>query len=198
MKISIILAHPDSGSFNHAIAETAIDTLHENGHRAIFHDLYEEQFDPAMPPEEIMRAAELPHHLSQHCIEIDNADGIIIVHPNWWGQPPAMLKGWIDRVLRPGVAYDFEEGDTGEGVPKGLLKAKTALVFNTSNTTAEREISIFGDPLQTIWKNCIFGLCGVQMFERRTFSVIVTSTFDQRRKWLQEVREVVCSYFPKG
>jgi NAD(P)H dehydrogenase (quinone) len=51
-----------------------------------------------------------------HCREIADVDGII-VHPNWWGQPPAILKGWVDRVLRPGVAYRFLEGDAGEGVP---------------------------------------------------------------------------------
>jgi hypothetical protein len=70
-------------------------------------------------------------------------------------------------------------------------------VFNTSNTNAEREIRVFGDPLENLWKNCIFGLCGVQMFERRTFSVMVTSTVDQRRKWLLEVRGIVSTYFPK-
>jgi NAD(P)H dehydrogenase (quinone) len=198
MKVSVILAHPDTGSFNHAIAEIVADKLRENEHKVVFHDLYEEQFDPVMPAEEITEKAALPPYLAQHCVEIAKADGIIVVHPNWWGQPPAILKGWIDRVLRPGIAYEFEEGDLGEGVPNGLLKAKTALVFNTSNTEAEREVSVFGDPLETLWKNCIFGLCGVQMFERRTFSVIITSTVEQRRKWLLEARELVSTYFPKG
>ena len=56
------------------------------------------------------------------------------------GQPPAILKGWIDdRVLRPGIAYEFIEEDSGEGVPNGLLKAKSALVFSTSNTESHRE-----------------------------------------------------------
>ena len=53
-------------------------------------------------------------------------------------QPPAILKGWIDRVMRPGVAYEFLEGGSGKGVPNGLLKAKAALVFNTSNTPEDR------------------------------------------------------------
>ncbi len=197
MKVSVILAHPDTGSFNHAIAEFAIDKLQENGHKAIFHDLYEEGFDPILTSDEIPRDAQLAPHLTQHCDEIAKADGIIVIHPNWWGQPPAILKGWIDRVFRPGVAYEFEEGDLGEGVPNGLLRAKTALVFNTSNTHAERETRVFGDPLEALWKNCIFGLCGVQMFERRTFSVMVTSTVEQRRKWLLEVRGIVSTYFPK-
>jgi putative NADPH-quinone reductase len=198
MKISVILAHPDTGSFNHAIAEIAIDKLRENEHKVLFHDLYEEGFDPILLSEEILMDAPLPPHLERYCDEMAKAEGIIIVHPNWWGQPPAILKGWIDRVVRPGVAYEFEEGDLGEGVSKGLLKAKTALVFNTSNTEAQREVQVFGDPLETLWKNCIFGLCGVQMFERRTFSIMVTSTVEQRRQWLKEVRELVSTYFPRG
>ncbi|MGO9147170.1 MAG: NAD(P)H-dependent oxidoreductase [Desulfomonilia bacterium] len=198
MKISVILAHPDTGSFNHAIAEIAIDKLRENEHKVLIHDLYEEGFDPILLSEEILKDASLPPHLERYCDEMAKADGIIIVHPNWWGQPPAILKGWIDRVFRPGVAYEFEEGDLGEGVSKGLLKAKTALVFNTSNTEAQREVQVFGDPLETLWKNCIFGLCGVQMFERRTFSIMVTSTVEQRRQWLKEVRELVSTYFPRG
>jgi putative NADPH-quinone reductase len=102
----------------------------------------------------------------------------------------------VDRVIRPGVAYEFKEGDSGEGVPCGLLKAKAALVFNTSNTPAEREQEVFGDPLEMIWKNCIFGLCGVKNVHRRTFSVIVTSTPQRRETWLAEVRETVNTYFP--
>ncbi len=120
-----------------------------------------------------------------------------MVHPNWWGQPPAILKGWVDRVIRPGVAYQFLEGDSGEGVPCGLLAARTAIVFNTSNTDAEREQMVFGDPLETIWKNCIFDLCGVKDFHRQTYSVVVTSTLQQRLAWLDDVWAVVNRYFPK-
>ena len=162
MKLSLILAHPDPGSFNHAIAETARQTLLRNGHTVFFHDLYAERFDPVLPAHEIPKGAPLPPEIAEHCAEIATADGIVIVHPNWWGQPPAILKGWIDRVIRPGVAYEFLEDDSGEGVPIGLLRAEMAVVFNTSNTPEAREASAFGDPLETLWKNCIFGLCGVQ------------------------------------
>jgi len=51
-------------------------------------------------------------------MKFSEASGIVIVHPNWWGQPPAILKGWVDRVLRPGVAYEFTEGDQGKVSPK--------------------------------------------------------------------------------
>jgi len=196
MNISVILAHPSENSFNHAIAEATIDTLRENGHEIFFHDLYREDLDPVLPLEEIRKETHLPAAIEQHCREIAEADGIVIVHPNWWGQPPAILKGWVDRVIRPGVSYEFLEGDSGEGIPNGLLKARAALVFNTSNTATEREQTIFGDPLETIWKNCIFDLCGVTTFFRRMFNIMIVSSAEQRAKWLEEVREAVGHHFP--
>ena len=196
MKISLILAHPNKNSFNHAIAHTAVDTLSRDGHRVLFHDLYEEQFDPIMPSAEIARSAILPPLVEEHCREIVEADGIIVVHPNWWGQLPAILKGWVDRVIRPGVAYEFLEGDQGEGVPHGLLKARTAVVFNTGNTEAIREKEVFGDPLESIWKSCIFDLCGVHDFYRRLFGIVITSTEAQRKAWLAEVEQMLTQVFP--
>ncbi len=196
MKISIILAHPDPRSFNHAIASAAVDELEKRGHEISFHDLYAEKFDPLLLAEEIPTEAALPPDIERHCREISDAEGIIVIHPNWWGQPPAILKGWVDRVIRPGVAYEFLEGDQGEGVPRGLLKAKTAVVFNTSNTEAEREQKVFGDPLETLWKNCIFGLCGVKNVHRRMFNIVVTSTEEERKAWLTEVRQTVGRWFP--
>jgi NAD(P)H dehydrogenase (quinone) len=196
MRISVILAHPDKGSFNHAIAKTAAGELRRNGHDVSFHDLYEEGFDPVLPAGEIPAEAVLPHPIAAHCREIAAAEGIVIVHPNWWGQPPAILKGWIDRVIRPGVAYSFLEGDSGEGVPVGLLRAKTAIVFNTANTPAEREQAAFGDPLERIWRNCVFGLCGVDDVRREVFGVVVTSTEEQRNEWLDRVSALVARCFP--
>jgi NAD(P)H dehydrogenase (quinone) len=198
MIISVILGHPSKESFNHAIADTVVATLKDNGHQVRFHDLYAEHFDPALPAAEIPKSARTDPLVKQHCDELAQADGIVIIHPNWWGQPPAMLKGWIDRVIRPGVAYEFLEGDSGEGVPCGLLRAKTALVFNTSNTTEEREQAVFGDPLETIWKHCIFGLCGVTDVRRKTFGVVVTSTEIKREAWLREARELVDYYFKEA
>jgi NAD(P)H dehydrogenase (quinone) len=197
MLISVILAHPDPASFNHAIAQTAVEALGKKGHTVFFHDLYPEKFDPLLNAEEIAREAVLPPDIKQHCEEIAAVDGIIIVHPNWWGQPPAILKGWVDRVIRPDVAYEFLESDSGEGIPKGLLKAQAVLVFNTSNTEPQREKDVFGDPLETIWKNCIFGLCGITNFHRRMFNVVVTSTDKQRKYWLDSVRKDIDIFFPE-
>jgi NAD(P)H dehydrogenase (quinone) len=195
-EILIILAHPDKNSFNHAIAETAVSQIKLNGHKVIFHDLYAGGFDPILHGPEIASDAPLPNEIQIHCNDLKRADGIIIVHPNWWGEPPAILKGWIDRVIRPDVAYKFLEGDNGEGVPVGLLKARSVIIFNTANTPETREREVFGDPLELIWKNCIFDLCGVHDFHREMFRVVVTSTEEMRKEWLKEVEDIVSGVFP--
>jgi len=197
MNILIVLAHPDNNSFNHAIAGICRDRLIDNGHSVVFHDLYMEGFNPKIDSEEILKSAQIDNTIQEHCNDLVNCDGIIIVHPNWWGQPPAIMKGWIDRVIRPGIAYEFEEGDNGEGTPIGLLKAKIGIVFNTSNTSEYRETNIFKDPLETIWKNCIFDFCGVKQFDRRMFRTIVTSDLKQRKLWLSEVQIIIEKHFPK-
>ena len=197
MLISLILSHPRPGSLNHAIADACVATLRSLGHEVRFHDLDAERFDPVLPAAELPSEAPLPPGVASHCREIAEADGIVVVHPNWWGQPPAVLKGWIDRVLRAGVAYRFVEGDAGEGVPVGLLRARSAVVFNTANTVPARERAVFGDPLEATWRQCIFGLCGVSHVERRTFSVVVTSTPEERAAWLDEARRTVERHYPR-
>lgn len=64
------------------------------------------------------------------------------------------LTGYAD----PEWLMSFRKATLEKGIPRGLLKADTAIIFNTSNTPEEREMNVFGDPLETLWKNCIFGL----------------------------------------
>jgi len=195
VRVLIVLAHPDPASFNHALAAAVEDALDSAGHEVSLRDLYAEGFDPLLPASELPSSCELSTDLASWCDEVASASGIVIVHPNWWGCPPAILKGWVDRVIRPGVAYNFLDGDSGEGVPVGLLSARAALVLNTANTAIERELSVFGDPLERIWRDCVFGLCGVSDVTRRTFAVVVTSTSEERAKWLEEARSLALACF---
>ncbi len=192
MKVLAIIGHQKTGSFCHAIAETAIEELKAAGHDVVYHDLYAERFDPVLPHEEIPKGLAKPPVVQKHCDELVAADGYVVVHPNWWAMPPAILKGWIDRVLCQGVAYEFGEG----GAVIQHLAGKRAVVFTTSNTPREAELELYGDPLENLWKNCIFGLCGVEDFQRRNFESIILSTLDERNAWLAEVREIVRSRFP--
>ncbi|WP_373124766.1 NAD(P)H-dependent oxidoreductase [Blautia producta] len=197
MKISVILGHPYENSFNSAIAEAVIKSLKENRHTVRFHDLYRENFNPVIPKEELVSDQTKDDLVKLHQQEIQDADGIVIIHPNWWGQPPAILKGWVDRVLRENIAYAFPEGDNGGGLPIGLLKAKTGLVINTSNTPALREAEQFGDPLNRLWKDCIFDFCGVSDFHRIMFGVVADSSISDREKWLRQTGSFIKQYFPK-
>jgi len=191
MKVLVIIGHQNKGSFCHAVTDTAVRELETLGHEVVYHDLYEEKFDPILPQAEIPKDAPLDPVVRRHCDEVAAADGYVVVHPNWWGQPPAMLKGWIDREFRQGVVYEF----TPEGV-NGFLKGKTAVVITTSNTPRDMEMKLFGDPLENLWKACVFNMCGVEDFTRRNFESIILSTPQQRRGWLGEVRRIIRERFP--
>ena len=193
MKILVVLGHQNTNqdSFCHAIARAAVETLQAAGHEVVYHDLYAEGFDPILPQGEIPKAATLDAVLRRHCDEVTSADGYVVVHPNWWAQPPAILKGWIDRVFRQGVVYAFGE----RGAIIGHLRGKQAVVFTTSNTPRDIELQVYGDPLENLWKTCIFGFCGVTDFQRRNFESIVLSTLEQRQEWLAEVRALVQAKF---
>jgi putative NADPH-quinone reductase len=183
----LVVAHPSAGSFSHAMADAAKSAL--RGWRIALHDLYAERFDPVQPDGESRTSSD--PLVEAHCRDLRDADLILVFHPNWWGQPPAILKGWIDRVFRPGVAYDYPPGAGAEAPLVGLLRAKAALVLNTSNTPAAREREVFGDPLEDLWKRCIFGACGVASVGRRMYGPMATSTSAEREAWLREVRELV-------
>ena len=192
MKVLVIIGHQRKGSFCHAIAETAVEELKAAGHDVIYHDLYEGDFDPILPHDQIPNEAQRSPIVQKHCDELTAADGYVIVHPNWWAMPPAILKGWIDRVFCQGVAYEFGEA----GAVIGHLEGKRAVVFTTSNTPRDVEMKRFGDPLENLWKACIFNFCGVEDFYRRNFESIILSTLQQRKGWLDEVRETIRQRFP--
>jgi len=191
MNVLVILGHQHPGSFCHAIAETAMEELRAAGHDVVFHDLYAERFDPILPHDEIPRDSSLDPVVAQHCREVAAADGYLIVHPNWWAMPPAILKGWIDRVWRQGVIYRF-----GPGGVESLVAGRKAVVFTTSNTPRDDELRLFGDPLENLWKACIFNFVGIHDFVRRNFESIIMSTLEQRKAWLEAVRRIVRERFP--
>jgi NAD(P)H dehydrogenase (quinone) len=197
MKIVVVLGHPNSDSFNGAIARTAVQTLRAAGHEVAFHDLYRDGFDPILTMEEIAAAEVADPQVKTYCHDVANADGLVIVHPNWWGQPPAMVKGWLDRVLRYGVAYVFEKKN-GEEIAVGLLKAGKVLVFNTCMTSEDADESHYGDPLGNLWKNCVASFCGIKEFHRRNYRMVQAVPEEQRTAWLDDVDKLVGELFPAG
>jgi NAD(P)H dehydrogenase (quinone) len=195
VKIMVVLGHPNEGSFNHAIAMTALKALQANKHEVMFHDLYAEGFDPILTQEEYTAEAVSDASVKAQCEQVASADALIVVHPCWWGQPPAIVKGWMDRVLRYGVAYTFKE-ENGEEVGVGLLKARTALILNTCMTTEEMDRSHYGDPLDRLWKTSVLGFCGITEVHRRNFRMVQAVPQEERAAMLEAVVAAVDELFP--
>ncbi len=129
MNVMIVYAHPNPESFNHAMLEAFAKGLKEAGHTVEITDLYAMQFDPSLPLDEFFAqwSGEPPHPAVQDQQEkVGQADGLAFIYPVWWWRPPAILEGWVDRVLAPGCAYQFTENGM-----EGLLGDKKALLINT-------------------------------------------------------------------
>ena len=192
MNIFVLIGHQKQGSFCHAIAAAAIEELEAAGHEVVYHDLYAEKLrSHSAATTRSPRARRSTRSSSSIAARWRRPTATSIVHPNWWAMPPAILKGWLDRVLRQGVAYQF-----GPGGVEPLLAGKRAVVLTTSNTPRDDELRLFGDPLENLWKTCVFSFCGVEDFYRRNFESIIMSTPEQRRGWLDEVRAIVRQRFP--
>ena len=186
MKALVVVGHPAPGSLNHSIARTIVRTWQDCGCDVWFHDLLEEGFPPLLTPDEARGGAPVDPLVQTHIAQLRESELLAVVHPNCWGAPPAIAKGWIDRVFAPNAAFAFEKGDDQGDVAVGLLKTKVALVINTGNTPVEREGNVFGDPLEQIWRNCILRFCGVQHVIRTLFGVVATSTIEERQGWLAQ------------
>ncbi|MEV0748025.1 NAD(P)H-dependent oxidoreductase [Streptomyces sp. NBC_00184] len=189
-RTGVYLAHPRPGSFNHAVFDAVVRELRDRGSDVRAHDLCAEGFAAGLTAgetETVRSAADTPDaQLASHRAEVATLDALVFIHPNWWAMPPAVLTGWVQRVLVPGVAYKL---GTSDGEPQGLLKAGRALVLNTSDTPAEREASEFGDPLDRIWSACVLPYVGVTDVRRVVFRTVTDSCDETRASWLREARE---------
>jgi putative NADPH-quinone reductase len=140
MRALLVIANPSPENFSYAMVKVAAEVLGAREYEVWCRDVYGEHFDPVQPTGEAGNRSSSSELVESHCRQLAAADLILIFLPNWWGQPPAILKGWIDRVFRPGVAYDYPSDVGPEGLPIGLLRATSGLVFNTSNTPWEAEV----------------------------------------------------------
>ncbi|APX86485.1 NAD(P)H dehydrogenase [Methylorubrum extorquens] len=108
MRVLLVHCHPRRDSFNAALCDTAAAALEAAGHVIERLDLYEEGFDPRLSAGErgayYDEGAGRPD-LAGHIAALRRAEALVLVYPTWWFGPPAMLKGWFDRVWLPGVAF---------------------------------------------------------------------------------------------
>lgn len=187
MSYMMLLAHPNSDSLNHSIVDRIITALGEEGHPLWYHDLYGEHFQPVLENEEMLRRFSFDELYSRYAREVREAQGFILVYPDWWGMPPAILKGWIDRIFRPGVAYEFagEEFMPKEKVP--LLSGKKALIIVTTNETNP----LSQEAMCTLWQERVFGYVGIDDVTFRILYGVRDARRRERRRWLDDIDELV-------
>jgi NAD(P)H dehydrogenase (quinone) len=114
MQIQVVCCHPLTDSYDHALFQTVVSTLDQNGHGVVATDLYREGFAPAMTVEERRTYMSNDYDASAvaRYVEIlKQVDGLILCFPHWWFSMPAMLKGWVDRVWGPGTAFLYDSKD---------------------------------------------------------------------------------------
>ena len=189
--VLIIFCHPGEDSYNHAIARAVTGALESAGIPYRFHDLYAEEFQPVLTRDEIQRRFTFDSTVQSFFGETKQARGFCFIHPDWWGQPPAMLKGWLDRVFRPGAAYDFEGPAFMEKRQVPLLSGRRGLVFSTTDVQRPTE----GYPLERLWEEQIFAFCGVEPAEIHIFYDIRNSSYRERRRWLSKAGETARRLF---
>lgn len=129
----VVLAHPDRKSFNGLIADTYCQTVASLGQEAIVRDLYAIGFDPLLKSTE--RAGSKPPSLGSDVIAeretIGSSDVFVLVYPIWFGMPPAILKGYIDRVLGAGTT----PRDLQKANGPGMLRDKLLVSITTSGAS---------------------------------------------------------------
>jgi len=177
-----VFCHPKRESLCGAALDRAVQALREAEIEAEVHDLYRSDFDPVLPEEELRRRYSFDPTVLAYQRAISRATLAIFIHPDWWGQPPALLKGWIDRVLRPGVAYEYEGGEFTEKRRVPLLNHVRGAVFITTDEESGSRRS-----LERLWTEEIFGFCGIQMRACDTIYDVRHTTYRQRQRWLAGV-----------
>lgn len=110
----------------------------------------------------------------------------MFVYPDWWGMPPAILKGWIDRVFRPGVAYEHDGPEFMTKSKTALLTGKKAFVICTTNETNP----LSQEAMASLWRDRVFGYVGIEEVTIKTLYGVRDSRGRQRREWLDELEQM--------
>ena len=185
----ILLAHPNPASFNHAVCRALLEGLQEAGAYYEVNDLYATGFNPLMAGEDFNQfedGGRLPADVLAEQAKVDRADCLALIYPVWWNDVPAVLKGWLDRVLSKGWAYDI----TADGHFMPLLKLKKVIILNTADNPLELLEAVgLNDAARLTKAEGTFAFCGAVDIDHRILGE-VSSDERGRRRFLQEVKKI--------
>ncbi|WP_353149191.1 NAD(P)H-dependent oxidoreductase [Chryseobacterium sp.] len=186
MKHLIIYAHPNENSLNHHLLEHVVKILESEHHEIIIRDLYQINFDPVFSLDDIQGqfAGKLADDVLAEQAYIKWADHITFIYPIWWTGLPAIMKGYIDRVFSYGFAYRYDQG-----IQKGLLKGKKAVIINTHGKSREEyEQTGMNKALSLTSDKGIFLYSGFEIIRHFFFDKADNTSAEQVKVWKEEIK----------
>lgn len=187
----VIFCHPSPASFNRAIADSVEAVSGALGHDTRCRDLYGIAFNPILSKTDMHGTVQtVPQDVRQEQDFISWADMLTFVYPVWWAGMPAMLKGYIDRVLCQGFAYRLHD-DTVQG----LLHGKRVLIFNTTALPSSLYTSQgMHQAMAMTTDTGIFELCGMEVLHHAFFGSMDKVPDEVRKSYLSEVVSITSRY----
>lgn len=189
LRALVVVAHPRTDSYTHAMAAAAVSGLRHAGHEVVEIDLYAEGFRPAMTLEERRG------YPTGDCLLDDQArayadlvrwcDTMVFVYPTWWSGLPAIVKGWLERILVVGVAFTFHERS---GKVRPGLRHVRHVVGISSYGSPRSYVRLVNDNGRRVIHRALRLSCGIRT--RRTWLglySIDTATPARRAEFLREV-----------
>ncbi|MBC2771414.1 NAD(P)H-dependent oxidoreductase [Rhizobium sp. AQ_MP] len=190
----VVLAHPLPESFAASAAKTVVEALEDQGHTVDMLDLYAEDFDPRLSPAE--RAAYLEpgyrpaEDVSGIIARLKAADGLILVFPQWWFNLPAIMKGFIDRIFVPGVAFEHDKAG-GRIVPLMTHIRRFWVVTSTGSPWWVVHLYM-GNPVKRILKRGVAAFCAKSVdFRMLSLHDMDRAKEDKRKRFLARVRAAI-------
>jgi NAD(P)H dehydrogenase (quinone) len=183
MRIYLLLGHPDKDSFCGAIADAYEASAKAAGHEVRRQDLGALSFDPILH-HGYKTIQALEPDLVQAQDMLTWCEHWVLVYPMWWGSVPALLKGFFDRVILPGFAFQPHEND-----PRWdkLLKGRTGHIFRTADGPNIYSLLAYRDSDIATVKNATMQFCGVSPVKVTKFGGVGRASAEKRKGWLEGV-----------
>lgn len=188
-RILVVVGHPLAGSLSHELAEHYAEAARAAGAQVRVRDLSEHQ--PGNPPDRAsLRSVGEDRSWLDPLVAADLADlewaqHVLIVFPQWWGLCPAVLKAWIDRTFVSGVTYRSLPGYRWER----LLTGRTARLIMTFDVPRWYNLLVYRDAAIAALRHATLGYCGVRTVGVSRFSPVKTSTAELRARWAAQAAE---------
>ncbi|MDF2515146.1 MAG: wrbA [Sphingobacterium sp.] len=188
MKHLIIYAHPNQESLNAQFKQCIEKMLEQRGLEVIVRDLYSIRFDPVLSLDDMtgQRKGIVNDLIKKEQEYISWADLVTFIYPIWWTGMPAIMKGYIDKVFSYGFAYSYDQG-----MQKGLLRGKQAIIINTHGKSNEEYAAIGMDKALLLTSDKgIYTYCGFQVEEHFFFDKADRASTETIEIWLSKIRNV--------